>query len=544
MFRQCVVREQHVIASRPRLKFPGHDDVVPLIHDVDTLFGALVPFADGDTAVIGRPKDLSFFQVLNANVSQRKVVRPTHLRWSKGQAAVIVLSHRGVCEGSLQMCVNTEEMAIIDLAQMCDILLFPSLLHWPTSDTAATKVILPPVVVDAIKTSSTMLPGCLAICDGAGDEDVDDSHIEPPAIETEAMWSHEYSLSSAERLVRILVEGKVFVDSDNRLSLFDIFDHVSLSNSTLEVLVEHGVLHLETDPDIGDTVVSLDPSKVRWEAVLATGAPSSVVAVPMLADASISKLDTALELIRQGWSFVDVPEEPYRPGGDRIFCGSVARRPHLYFASLLQASLIFAKGAPQIIHDGTQGYYKALMVLRDLVSLHARPDFNTLSHWHFLRLAAGLSVPLGGAALGDGDAPPLALEDGDLGDDVVESAVGFSIAQLTEGADAILHGGFCNYRGKIVRFDNFTHASGIQRGYISCSRSKSTHPNHHRACYRYTQVCNFPNHLHVAAYLMAWDAGGCTCPSREDHQNFEPPAHVVTRVYNTMVEHGMSTEAI
>lgn len=65
-------------------------------------------------------------------------------------------------------------------------------------------------------------------------------------------------------------------------------------------------------------------------------------------------------------------------------------------------------------------------------------------------------------------------------------------------------------RGCTVMFDHYSHASGIQRGYIRC-------PEHDR-CFRYVQVNQFPTRTRLCAYLFAWRTLGQAI-DRDSHQS-------------------------
>jgi hypothetical protein len=83
-------------------------------------------------------------------------------------------------------------------------------------------------------------------------------------------------------------------------------------------------------------------------------------------------------------------------------------------------------------------------------------------------------------------------------------------------------------RGCTVMFDHYSHASGIQRGYIRCSR--------HDRCFRYAQVNRFVTRTRLCANLFAWRALGESL-DREGHQSkdCQPDQLVVTALEGDVI---------
>jgi hypothetical protein len=83
-------------------------------------------------------------------------------------------------------------------------------------------------------------------------------------------------------------------------------------------------------------------------------------------------------------------------------------------------------------------------------------------------------------------------------------------------------------RGCTVMFDHYSHTSGIQRGYIRCSR--------HDRCFRYAQVSRFATRSRLVAYLFAWRALG-EALERDGHQSrdCQPDELVVTAVERDVI---------
>ena len=126
----------------------------------------------------------------------------------------------------------------------------------------------------------------------------------------------------------------------------------------------------------------------------------------------------------------------------------------------------------------------------------------------------------------------LALEDGAADVDAGAADLPMEIvAAAVEGGMPVFGGpGQITLRGKTVRFDNFSHASGHQRGYISCCNRAA-----HGPCYRYSQVNLHGSHKECAAWLFAWDAAGHTYGMiKEEHKGYKPPPDILQRVLDAM----------
>jgi hypothetical protein len=67
----------------------------------------------------------------------------------------------------------------------------------------------------------------------------------------------------------------------------------------------------------------------------------------------------------------------------------------------------------------------------------------------------------------------------------------------------------------LVKFDNPSHASGIQRAYIEC-------PWGHEGCYRYRQVNLTPNYDDMVALLYTWAIQG-EGKTKEQHRDEVQP---------------------
>lgn len=85
-----------------------------------------------------------------------------------------------------------------------------------------------------------------------------------------------------------------------------------------------------------------------------------------------------------------------------------------------------------------------------------------------------------------------------------------------------------SWRGFEVKFDRFSHTSGVLRAYGLCKSSS------HRKCFRYAQTNTFPSRHALLAHLFAWMELGQEgkALSREQHQSrdIEIPAARVQQI--------------
>eukprot|EP00959_Pyramimonas_sp_CCMP1952_P249179 5208784-Pyramimonas_sp.AAC.1 len=211
-----------------------------------------------------------------------------------------------------------------------------------------------------------------------------------------------------------------------------------------------------------------------------------------------------MELVAGGWELTDAPVDYVIAGGPLHMSRSMLKRSMRYFQCLLDSVSIAARGAPRIMHGKVDGYYKCLQVLEDLSGFHLLPHFPALKNAHFQAIALGMELPpIGPIAAIEDAAAALAVDDGV--DDVVDPAlpmevVGGAVADHAgdHGVDAALagialapppplDGARCvRVAGRTIRFDNWSHVSGVRRGYVTCR-----HNGRHHHCFKYQHLTNF-----------------------------------------------------
>ena len=337
-------------------------------------------------------------------------------------------------------------------------------------------------------------------------------------------------------------------------------------------LVVHGIL-VERQTEFAELEYAVVASNVLCRFRRFCKEPCATLALP--AGASSNKLDWMLQLVRDGWVVkYAVDLVPYTHGAAKEFGVFMVNKSVLYFKCLSIAGDLLERGCGEIRHNMPHFYYDCLLNIKDLHGFHALPNFEDFGNEQFRQTLNGQAVvlrdvdaggfgdpakvgpfprleafpsvhcrrllrgvPFGetltvvvrlplrghrGLVMPDDDPPsegevlppiadmaPPAVE---LVPVVVHEALGAPLGGdvLAEACRPVsLNVGGRRFH---VKFDFFSHSSGIQRGYVSC-----LNPDH-RACYRYTQVNKFPTRRALVAYLMVWSELGIGI-SRQDHQD-------------------------
>ena len=220
---------------------------------------------------------------------------------------------------------------------------------------------------------------------------------------------------------------------------------------------------------------------------------------------------------------------------------AVLRSSKLYWACLILRSEIFARGAPCVYHVAPSTYYKALLTLENLQSLHAiEAEVSKVGKLNIQPLQDLMSSdhnckPLVDACDDDGvdGLPPDPQDcDGDDGDDCDGNAdpTGASSALVALPVNtikqqmAVPESCYDSISSTYVHFDNCSHSSGLLRGYIKCSNTGHGH------CWKYTQVATRGSRKHTIAVLTAWSVWGKSLLDKTDHIRRDPPEHMVAEV--------------
>lgn len=291
----------------------------------------------------------------------------------------------------------------------------------------------------------------------------------------------------------------------------------AFSATAVELLVEAGVLEM-SDSEFGDSAVALRMRSVTWECSAPSIRPSSVLlSQGPSAETPGNKLDIMLNLASNGWASNDGIVGDLVPLGPRVFSLRMLRRSLSYWECLQQVDDIFKRGWRALMHHMPDGYYKCALFLEhphQVEALHAHPDLRELTNADFVSFLKGMPLrapvlqPIAdGEAHDDAEMAPPPIADGHIEPPpMAQVVVSFPVAPETVHCGAV-----------VVHFDNFTHRSGVQRGYTACGN-----PLHH-ACFKYRQVDGFTTWRECAGWLAAWNSmGQVNCETKEEHKHMEP----------------------
>ena len=250
-----------------------------------------------------------------------------------------------------------------------------------------------------------------------------------------------------------------------------------------------------------------------------------------LTEPVVAKLMALMRLRWQGWSLCDNMPKPTFVGAlARHVWASVPLGPAAYFEALLNCEAIFAKHDNiSIFHGMPASYYECLLGLADLTSIVGLGDEIRRQKAKFFQelLETGaVEVPAHEA-----DAMLAALED-DYGEEFVP-------VDAAVWAEALgRHVGFLRTpivyerpemeEGLTINFDRCTHASGMQRAFVSCPHHKD------ESCRRYVFVHNFETRVHAAAWLVAWALQEPVAATKLAHYASEPDAELLADVLSDL----------
>lgn len=298
------------------------------------------------------------------------------------------------------------------------------------------------------------------------------------------------------------------------------------SLAVMDALVQRGVI--DVDRSGSKPIVKWAGDQVDWAPRMRLGdlVPFLKVEVSGGDAATLSKVELVLALLQRGWQVADgAAEVQYKPGDSRVFPKEMVMRSALAFACLLKGE-IFEKGAPHILLQQCDGYYKCLLKLADLSQFHLLEGFDRLTNRKFDRLSRGLPARASGP-MGVGD-PSLAIEDaaGDgepIGDLMEAPAVLEASVAGGQQAAFVARPPPIRVRGQVVYYDGCTHTSRQQRMFISCQNRA------HGRCQKYRFVRQHPSEHHVAAWLLAWQELSHTTDDRMAHYAMEPADDAIAR---------------
>jgi hypothetical protein len=295
------------------------------------------------------------------------------------------------------------------------------------------------------------------------------------------------------------------------------------AQETLDTMLSAGAV--VSHEEFGESVLSLQPEGICWNLLCLVHSPKTILwtssGKPVL---QRSKVEILLGLHAQGWQLTTGEvENAYAPGGIQKYRG---KAPKSYYAALLVASGIFAKGIQGILHKSVDHYYRCLILLppdklRDAL---ARVDIRrNLDDW-FRKCLGGHEEPdpdcVAGVPLEHESIVPAP----DAG--LVPVAPIIHPPELI-GLDRCMV--YCRdeERGRKIIFDRFSSAahSNAQRGYLDCW----IHPR----CHRIRFVRNLSK-KQFSANLIAWHrkAGQPGCSDKDSHMRTDPTVAEIAAAYD------------
>jgi hypothetical protein len=419
------------------------------------------------------PRDnVKYFSVVTARPENKKLVLASHLTYTKSLVACMDSSRTFFWFDVLSL--SLDELARLRMWEN-------------TSDQASAS--LQPTVWDHLSMVRSLL---------------EDDEFDPVLLSS-------LSKAGADAVVVELLRLGALIGKGTPAPVASLLDACPAASSLLiDELASCNALAM-SDDEFGDLSVALQSDRLVWYSVMSPGNPIDFMKLPLPIEDQphAPKLALVMDLHRRGWSLTDGVLAPYTLGGPKRLARNMISRAKEYLVALVAADDIFGKGAPRIDHGKPQAYYKCLLKLEALAPIFALLDFERFGNAQFEALFHGKELPpLASDMPAMADMPPvLALEDvqdADDDDDLeMVDLLGRPVAEeIYGGGDAPVFGLTANivYGANHVKFDNFSHASGNQRGYIKCS-SKGRHP----ACFKYSQVNLYESHKHCAAFLFAWD---------------------------------------
>lgn len=236
----------------------------------------------------------------------------------------------------------------------------------------------------------------------------------------------------------------------------------------------------------------------------------------------MSRLDLIATLFRQGFTESVLMLPPLTEGDDlRLFTKMAWRGPKGYLICLARRNDIWPKGCTGIYHDMPASYYTALLMCNNLEAVDRSMLEGWASNAYFKSLVSdqtGQNEDQAETIARDPDSPEHLA--------IVEAAR----SQVCQSSKAV-HALDAESRPVVVKlrdmdvvinFDNFSHASGVQRAYTRCIWG-------HQRCFRYRQVSIDSDRQSLLAYLLAWQASGALGLDREAHQALQPDPGLIER---------------
>ena len=452
-----------------------------------------------------------FFKVVDSNPSGKKVLRPSHKETSSSDFAITVFRIRGGMDtqGGV-LGADAGNSTTIDLSKLDMLELMKCLVTWGSAAVTQSSPALPAGARQALESLDQMSP--------LGPQPVQGS-------DGVYRWVPHGHAHCGQAIVEHLFKQQAFASTGEFVLVTSLPD---TNDDVLSVLLRSGVV-ASRQTEFADTEIALQTGGLIFEPSINVLEPCFTLGQPVRSLKQASKLELLAQLVREGWATCDLSMAPLVPNGARVVSLNMISRSKKYLEVLLDSAAVFHRKAPRIHHHMPEMYYVCLQVMRDLSGLHALPNLLQMGNVDFKAVLANNGVLPAAAplAIADGvmradDDPPEEIDpdlvdafgDGDRAAPAAEEAVPLAafVGDVLAGVDARAVAQSIYLNGCTVRFDNWSHSSGILRLYTTCKE-----PTHH-ACHRYAQVNRFPTTREVAAYLVGWWEMGAS-RSRQEHQN-------------------------
>jgi hypothetical protein len=437
------------------------------------------------------PDDVRIFQIVNATPESRPTVKLPHL--ARSRTSIRVAPYAILCSqaGGTRVIVSNDSLVLdtIDLCSWvsCMDLTLRSLFRWSVgAKLPSVKFRSRPAALCDFDTYD--LPPIV----GSAASPIVGSAASPIVV---AQVPEAFDNAGALAVTQVL-ERTCFSQDGSSVDFASLLDvHVDI----VDKLVASGVLQRRFD-EFGSATLTLNRSVLQHSFLLALG--SAVQHVRLTSPggfSTASKLEVVVALHLEGWVPVLNLNGGWSIGGAMEYNSGLSQ-PKSYYYALLHRDEIIAKGVDTILHGMPDKYYRCLLELKQqaLVSVVSHPHAGN-NAWYEQELKAHRTTrALCDSEVGEVEPTellpmsaeqPLQIEDGPLlPPDVTESS--WSRVMVDAGIGTVKHK---------IYFDNNTHSSGRQRGWIDCT---------HHPCIKYDFCDRYATKLLFCTALYFWEVGG------------------------------------
>jgi hypothetical protein len=431
--------------------------------------------------------------------------------------AVSRYSKRVLEEGEVEVDMQPVQ-ATLDARKLCSPEVLKELHCWQPVH-ADPKLQLRPGVLDKVHQDMSQLALPLQADPG------DDQELEP---DTQMAEYRQQALELATWMLR--VEAFAHLPDKSKTALDLAMHGPDHSAEDLQELVSRDIVVEKLD-DMGTRTYALCSSAVSWSSQAAIGDLRLDTAKASTARwQERTKLEAVVALLLDGWrAHGGAHLLPLQEDSEKRFLATNIKRSRWYFVALLMLQDIFSKGVAVVHHDMPWAYYQLLCDgTEEQVARLLELDVHRCSLQHFLALLNDRPLP---ELLGVGGVPAIpqqeeeeeSLEEQDFEDGVAAPPEPEDAPLVLEGPLVIAPHDFeLDVRRDAespmcrVRFDNASHANGIQRAYIKC-------PWGHSRCFKYKQVNLIPNQERMVAWLYTWALMG-EHMTKEQHRDVAVPS--------------------